>query len=440
MSDHQTEVSLIRLIVGMAPLVLAGSLAAQTREVTLAEAISLGSRTDPAVVQAHGNVHSTGIGVRAARSSFLPSLSFNGSGGRSFSEGPERFDPITNQLISGNSSNQSVNFGFNTEVDLFTGFRRGGAIREARGREDAADAALTEAMSNSALQISNDFLAARQSRELMDVRRRSVTRAEQQLQIAIARLQTRAATVSDSLRAVVQLGEARLSLANEAAQLARSEATLGRRLGLGGRVSAADDPLLAAPPEAIDTAALRAEARSRAPAVRRAEASVRAAEGSVAAARSGWWPQLNLSAGYTYSGNRINDYELFNTRNATIGIRWPLFNRFQRDLQIAQTQATADAERAREEDARRQVEADLTTQFAALEAARQRIELTQLSVRAAQADVAVALERYRLGSINITELNAAESGLTRAEEAAVTARFDYLRARAQIQAILGRTL
>jgi outer membrane protein TolC len=239
---------------------------------------------------------------------------------------------------------------------------------------------------------------------------------------------------------VVQLGEARLSLANEAAQLARSEATLGRRLGLGGRVSAADDPLLAAPPEAIDTAALRAEARSRAPAVRRAEASVRAAEGSVAAARSGWWPQLNLSAGYTYSGNRINDYALFNTRNATIGIRWPLFNRFQRDLQIAQSQATADAERAREEDARRQVEADLTTQFAALEAARQRIELTQLSVRAAQADVAVALERYRLGSINITELNAAESGLTRAEEAAVTARFDYLRARAQIQAILGRTL
>lgn len=72
MSDHQTEVSLIRLIVGVAPLLLAGSLAAQTREVTLAEAISLGSRTDPAVVQARGNVHSTGIGVRAARSSYLP--------------------------------------------------------------------------------------------------------------------------------------------------------------------------------------------------------------------------------------------------------------------------------------------------------------------------------------------------------------------------------
>lgn len=440
MSDHQTEVSLIRLIVGVGPLLLGGSLAAQTREVTLAEAIGLGSRTDPAVVQARGNVHSTGIGVRAARSTYLPSLSFNGSGGRSFSEGPERFDPITNQLISGNTSNQSVSFGFSTEVDLFTGFRRGGAIREARGREDAADAALIEALANSALQIASDFLAARQARELVEVRRRSVTRAEQQLQIAIARLQTRAATVSDSLRAVVQLGEARLSLANELAQLARNEATLGRRLGLGGRVSAADDPLVTAPPEAIDTATLRSEARSRSPAVQRAEASVRAADGSVAAARAGWWPQLNLSASYTYNGNRVNDYDLFNTRNATIGIRWPLFNRFQRDLQIAQSQATADAERARQEDALRQVDADLTTQFAALEAARQRIELTQLSVRAAQADVAVAVERYRLGSILITDLSAAESGLIRAEEAAVTARFDYLRARAQIQAILGRTL
>jgi outer membrane protein TolC len=54
--------------------------------------------------------------------------------------------------------------------------------------------------------------------------------------------------------------------------------------------------------------------------------------------------------------------------------------------------------------------------------------------------VAVALERYRLGSIGITDLNAAEGGLTRAEESAVNARFEYLRAKAQIEALLGRRL
>ncbi len=38
------------------------------------------------------------------------------------------------------------------------------------------------------------------------------------------------------------------------------------------------------------------------------------------------------------------------------------------------------------------------------------------------------------------ELGTAQSGLTRAEESAVAARFEYLRARAEIEAILGRPL
>jgi outer membrane protein len=410
------------------------------RAVTLGEAVALAARTDPGVVQARGNLHSSGIGVRAAKSRYLPSLSATGSGGSSFSDGPDRFDPITNQLVSGNTKSQSVNLGLSTDLDLFTGFRRGGAIKEAQGREDVADAALVEALASSSLQTANDFFSARQSLELVEARRRGVARAEQQLQIANARLQTRAATVSDSLRAVVQLGEARLTLATEEAQLARTEAALGRRLGLGGRIAAVDDSLLRAPGPPMDTVALRTEALSRAPSVRRTEASVRAAEGGLTAAQADWWPQLTLNANYSYAGNNANSYQLFNNRNLTLGVRWPLFNRFQRDQQVSQSQTTLDTERARYEDARHQVDADLTTQFAALQAAEQRIALAQLSLRAAQADAAVALERYRLGSISITDLNAAESGLTRAEESAVTARFDYLRARAQIEAILGRPL
>ena len=125
------------------------------------------------------------------------------------------------------------------------------------------------------------------------------------------------------------------------------------------------------------------------------------------------------------SRTTIDSYALFNSRNITLGLSWPLFNRFQREQQVSERQTALDTERARAEDAKREVSANLTTQFAALDAARERIELTRLSVQAAQADVTVALERYRLGSIGITDLNAAEGGLTRAEESAVNARFEY---------------
>ena len=395
---------------------------------------------DPNVVQAQGNLRSAGTGIRAAKSQYLPSLNVGSTGGSSFSEGPQRFDPITNQLISGNTKSQSLNVGLSSDVDLFTGFRRGGDVKAANAREEAAGASLDESVSRSALETAGDFFSALASSELVEARRRSVARAEQQLSIAVAKLQTRSANVADSLRAVVQLGEARLNLVSEEASLARFEASLARRIGLRGRVAATEDPSLQVPGPALDTAAIMTEAMGRAPAVRRTEAAVRGAEGSLSAAKAAYWPQLRLSGNYAYAGNNANSYTLYNNRNITLGLSWPLFNRFQREQQVSERQTQLDTERAKAEDAKREVSANLTTQFAALEAARQRIELTRLSVQAARADVAVALERYRLGSIGITDLNAAEGGLTRAEESAVNARFEYLRAKAQIEAILGRRL
>jgi len=408
--------------------------------VTLAQAIDLAARHDPSVVQARGNLRSAGARVRTSWGSFLPQISGSASGGSSFSEGPARTDPITGEIISGNVKTGSASFGLGGSLDLFAGFRRTADLRAARGREDETAAALNDVMAQSALLTSGDFFSALQSAELVRVLVETVGRTEEQLAIAVARLATRAATVQDSLRAVVQLGEARLALVAEEARLAGAEAQLARRLGQPGRVSASDDGtllVLEAPP---DRGALLAEALCRAPSVLRAEAGVRAAEAAVSASKASYWPTLRLSGQYAFSGSDRNAYTFYNNRQISLGLSWPLFNGFQREEQVVQRGAELDAARASAADARRQIEARLTTQFAALDAARQRIDLTVLSVAAARADVLVAVERYRLGSITISELNLSQEGLTRAEQSAVTARFEYLRAKAEIEAILGRPL
>jgi outer membrane protein len=431
----------MRLVIALAAALQAAPLAAQGQpSVTLREAIARAARHDPAVVQARGGLRTAGHGVLAARGSFLPSLTASSSGGSSFSEGPQRIDPATGQVISGDTRTQDIGFTLNSSVDLFTGFRRGADVRAARGREDAAEASLDEATARSALQTSTAFFNALANRELLRVRQEGVRRAEQQLAIASARLRTRAATVGDSLRAEVQLVDARIELINQEARLAAAEADLARRLGLPGRVAAADGPDLEVPGEPFDRDATLAEALARAPAVRRAEAGARAADASLSAARSTYWPTLSLSGSYSYAGSDRNDFTLFNSRRVSLGLTWPLFTRFQREQQVAARAADRDTERARVEDERRAVAAALTGQLANLEAAERRLELTGQAVQAARADVAVALERYQLGSITIVELNASQDGLTRAEQNAVNARFDYLRARAEIQAILGRTL
>src|SRR5690606_36965587 len=91
-------------------------------------------------------------------------------------------------------------------------------------------------------------------------------------------------------------------------------------------------------------------------------------------------------------------------------------------------------------DTRRQIEAQLTQYFAALGNAQEAIEVAQTSVLASQENVRVANQRYLLGVTTIVELMQIQEQLTQAQVSEVQARFSYLRAKAQIEAVLGRSL
>lgn len=423
-------------------IALAGgpSLAAQQRQVTLEEAIRLARERDPSVVQASGAVRTANANVLQARGAFLPSLSGNASRGTSFSEGPSRVDPVTGEVISGDITSGTANFGLNTSLELFAGFRRSAQLRDASAGVRQQEANLGNQLAQSALRVSLDFFDALANQELIRAREASLRREEEKLRIAEARLATRGTTIADSLQAVVSLAEARLNLLNQQARLATAEANLARAVGAEGRVAASPDPALFVVGPAPDGAALLAEAVARAPAVLAGEAAVEAARARVTSARSTYWPSLNLTAGTSWSGSDRNDYTFFGSRSLSIGVSWQLFNRFGRETQVTQAQIGLETAEAQAADARRQVAATLTTQLANLAAARERISVTQLKVEAARANVNVQLERYRLGSISITDLGIAQDQLNQTEEQAVTARFDYLRAKAQIEATIGRPL
>ncbi len=69
-----------------------------------------------------------------------------------------------------------------------------------------------------------------------------------------------------------------------------------------------------------------------------------------------------------------------------------------------------------------------------------RIEITQASVTAATEDLRVVNERYRVGAATILDVLTSQEALATAEVDAVNARFDYLNAKAQIEALIGRQL
>jgi outer membrane protein TolC len=192
-----------------------------------------------------------------------------------------------------------------------------------------------------------------------------------------------------------------------------------------------------------DTTTLRAAALERAPLVVQTAAQERAAAAAATISRSSYWP--TLSAAYSTSSQGLTQpWNGFDTnRNLNqlrIGLSWTLFNGFQREQTVAQNAATLDFAKAQAADARRQIYAQLTQQIAATFTAWAQIAIAGADVAAATEAARVQQERYRLGAGTLLDLLTAQANLTQAAVSQVQARYNYLIARAQLEAIVGHAL
>jgi len=403
-------------------------------QVSLAEAVRRALDVQPDVIRASGAVRTASADERAAWGAYLPTITTSGSASRSNAAGTDLSTgrPI---LVPGE---YRYSVGLSASLDLFTGFKRGATRRAASARTDAADAGFVNQRYQVSAATAQVFYTSLANEELVRVAETQLERAKEQLQIAVNKFQAGAATRSDTLTATVDLGNARLALLQAQANLATSQANLARQIGADQPVRAMPDSAFPSPP---DTAVLRAEVIERSPQVQQAEAQAKAAGADVAAARSQYWPTLRVSYNDTRQGPASRSFPQYDeTFRWTFGLSWTLFDGFSREANQASASVQRDVARASAADTRRQLSADLTQQLAAVFTAYAQIGITGANVAAATEARRVTQERYRLGAGTLLDLLTAEANLTQAEVSQVQARYNYLIARAQVEALVGHPL
>jgi outer membrane protein len=331
--------------------------------------------------------------------------------------------------------------GLSVQLELFDGLRRFNSLRAAGAQQGAADAAFTTQRYAVMLDTKRFFYTALANEALVTVQEAQVRRAQQQLQISIEKLRAGSATRSDSLRSTVDYGNARIQLLQARANLATAQANLGRQIGVDELVRAAGDTGLPAFP---DTASLRAGAIAHAPAVQQSDAELRAARAQVMATRSQYLPSVTVSYNDNRQGVGWPQFTGFDNyaENYTwrFGLQWTLFNGFSRETQQVSASVTRDVAEARAADARLSVSAQLTQQLALVSTTFEQIAIADANRAAATEDLRVQQERYRVGAATILDLLTSQAALTQAEVNTVQTRFNYLIARAQVEAIVGRAL
>ena len=434
------------LVLALSPLAVAG--AQQTsmvlaqdslRPISLNEAVTLAQRNSPLAVQARGQIRTTNSAVRSAYGAFLPSLSM--SMGQT-KQGGQRFDPLRGPVTQ-SASPWQYSMGFSSSLELFDGGRRFADIKAARADVDAADANEVAQRFNIALSVKREYANVLAARESESAARAQLEQAEAQLRASVARVQAGAATMSDSLRSVIQVGNARLALITAQNNLRVASAALTRLVGTPFLVTANPADTLERITFTVDSVEL-AQLALRGPAVVQAERSLRAATAGEFAAKTAYMPTINLS--FSYNGNRQDSSYVFTFgpyaygRNFQVRMNFPLFNNFSREDQVLRARVAEDNAAASLRDAQLAAQQSMIQQIGVLRTAEERIRIQQASVLAAEEDLRVMQQRYQLGASTLLDLLTSQLQLNQARAALIQARQDYRIARAQIEAIIGRDL
>lgn len=428
--------SRIILAIALAVAISLGSVAepavSQIPTVTLQEAVALAMEHSPAIIQAEGDIRIAQATKLQSVSDWLPTLS--GSSGWSINSS-NRFDEQTQRTVTGSAT--SVNGSLSARYTLFDGFRR-----NAQGRARSANLVSTEATYVSqefqiSLQTKQAFFSALAADELVRVSETRIQRAERQLQVSRDRLAAGSAIRSDTLQSFVELANARLQLINAQTQLSTASANLAQLIGYDTEVRAVADESIEFIVD-IDTSAIRVEALERGPQIEQVIAAASAADAQVSVSRADYFPSVTAQYSRSLAGSEFNSLQ--GTWSGRISLSWNIFSGFGRETSVVQARVRQETAHARVADTRRQINAQTTQQFAALRSAAVRIQIAEASLAAATEDLRVQQQRYRLGAATIVEVMSSQVNVDQAEVDGVQARLDYFLAKAQIEAIVGRTI
>ncbi len=435
----------VAFVVPAGTVLSAQSAADEARPIALEVAISSAQRNQPAAVQARGSLRSASAARRSAYGAFMPSLNMSVGTGRT--QGATYFQgnlvPLT-----GNPWNYSN--GLNSSLELFDGGRRLYELRRTAAQLEAADVSAIATRYDIALQVKQQYYAVLAARESESAARAQLEESQAQLDASIARLGAGVATKSDSLRSIIQVGNARLAILTAENNLRVANAALTRLVGSDVQLTAEPSDTAAIPDDAAlpDIVVLERMAAA-GPAVSAAQANIMAARASRRAVRTQYMPTISMSFSYglneasrTFNRNNLLLFgeEAPTRQTYNFNLSFPLFNGFNREAQQVNAGVAVDNAEATARDALLASRQTLTQQLNALQAAAARVQVQLATIEAAEEDLRVQQQRYALGASTALDLLTSQTQLNSARIALIQARLDARVAKAQIEALLGQDL
>ena len=368
-----------------------------------------------------------------AKNSRLPNLDGSVSQNFSFGRG------LTSDNTYTNKSTSSTSFSLGTSVPLFTGLRIPNMIKLNQLNLEASTADLEKAKNDISVQVAQAYVQILYSMEIADVARRQVSIDSMQVVRLQAMIDNGKASEAELAQQKATLAQGRLTATQAQNQYEQAVLTLTQLLEL----PSADKFTVERPKvgdidsnnEKYSVEAIYAEALGVKPEVRAEELRLKGSEYNINIARSGWYPQLSLSAGlgtnyYKTSGFKADNFsdQMKNNFSQYIGLNLsvPIFNRFQTRNSVRSAKIERETQQLQLDNVKKSLYKEIQQACQAANAASAKYASSIEAGKSSNAAFRLMQAKYENGKANITEFNEAKNNLMKAESDLAQAKYEYV--------------
>lgn len=418
--------------------------------VTLDDCIGTALRVNPDVRAATERVQAATAAIQEAQSAYYPMLGGSATYARTDNP-PQAFMMMLNQR------NVSMQSDFNNPPDtdnlalslgvryrLYDFGRRELDKQMAQGGAEISHLVLQGLQNDLIHQVTRGYYAVLQASAFVGVQEESAQSLQESLRVANERLKAGQTVKTDVLSLDVQLAQANEDLIRARNRVKLAIAALNTAIGTNvansanmpagvGQAGAPAKGLGTRPPVSEDFSVIRTR-----PELQAARRFAQIQQTGLQKARRQYLPTLNAFGSMDWNSDVSTDFE--RSYMAGVAAEIDIFDGFRRRAAVAGANAQQRAAEAEAEKAVNNLRLDLTAASIQAGEAWDRLEVVRKSIDNAEEALRITRERYQQGAADLPELLTAQVGLTGTRSRHVSALYDYLTARSNLERARGELI
>jgi outer membrane protein len=405
--------------------------------INMDQAIAMAMGYSPNLTAAKEDLQRAKYQEKEAFTYFLPTLSTNYSL-------QKNQNPTTIRTGMGNFQvNDENTYRWSTGLSqpVFTGLRLSSQYRLAELGVDIADVNVGLTKLDLVLKVKEAYFEYLRAQKSLKVAKQAVVQLKSQLKVSQDFYDVGIIPINDVLKTKVELANQQQDevAAQNAVDLSRAQ--LARLLGMPVETRFQVEDILRYRPISVKFMKARDQARAQRPELKALNLQLEQADYSIQEARSGYYPEIGLSASYDYTSDSpdMQDSAAFDHTGWTVGAQldWAFWEWGRTHHKVSQQQAARRKLVAVRQDLQDQVDLQVKQAILFLVDSAKNIVTAKASIEQAKENYRITMERYKEQLTTNTELLDAQILLTQAQNNYFTALTVYNVAEARLWRAMG---